>query len=744
MTKKVCLSVVLFLQISSLHAQVSGEAIKVDNPVAYCLSVLSECTAANQIKFTSKLPSDLRALNGGRQDPVTLVYNLPPVPVQASRPSDNSLLVAPNFRNECFQFDTGRDKTFCTEKQLTFIPVDPLAKQVLSQQMTGVDIRILKPLMVLGSKDALHNRVQKDRDTALILMGWYLFLTLIAFAQISTRRNQVASLALACLGFTIFARTIVTSAFSFADLTLISPDWDRKIDLITICCIGIFALEFYGQLIGKRLHVARRIYQVFGLVIVLSILGVQNINHALYNLRFAQLFGIVGLILVSIQIVLVSRTLSSRERFVLLIGITIGASGFIVDLITSILQIRVMSVFPYSFAFESLCQFVLIALRNDSAHLEAQNFQIEQVKTQKLLVESLKVSESELEKKVAQRTADLMSAKQSAEQALSDLQAAQKQLIQAEKMASLGLLVGNVAHEINTPIGAVKSSGALIADTLKPTLIDMPRLFQSLDSFQSELFIQLITSTHTSSHALTMREERALTKQVTIQLEQVGVKEAKQKAKLLMRFRAHETAMEYVPLFNHPQSDFIVEVASGIANVINSTSNINEAVERVSRIVYALKTLSGDDVVRAPIVAPLQLDMEKAIAKYQNQMDSVELLKNYQPEMLPIHADHDAMEQLCTHLIVNALQAMRYSGSLTLSLRCIDNYAEIKISDTGGGIADDIKDRIFEPFFTTLTSGEGSGMGLAIVKRIVEQHQGMVNFSTELGLGTTFTVLLPL
>jgi signal transduction histidine kinase len=72
-----------------------------------------------------------------------------------------------------------------------------------------------------------------------------------------------------------------------------------------------------------------------------------------------------------------------------------------------------------------------------------------------------------------------------------------------------------------------------------------------------------------------------------------------------------------------------------------------------------------------------------------------------------------------------------------------DKHAVIKVTDTGSGIAPEIKDRIFEPFFTTRTSGEGSGMGLAIVKRIVEQHQGSIAIETEVGVGTTITVRLP-
>jgi signal transduction histidine kinase len=140
--------------------------------------------------------------------------------------------------------------------------------------------------------------------------------------------------------------------------------------------------------------------------------------------------------------------------------------------------------------------------------------------------------------------------------------------------------------------------------------------------------------------------------------------------------------------------------------------------------------------------------MDKALTKDQGQMHNVELVKHYQPDMPAIHADHDAMEQLCIHLVMNALQATNYSGKLTVELNTTQHnntpHAEIRITDNGSGIAPEIKDRIFEPFFTTRTSGEGSGMGLAIVKRIVEQHKGTIEVQTEVGTGTTVTVALPL
>jgi signal transduction histidine kinase len=234
-----------------------------------------------------------------------------------------------------------------------------------------------------------------------------------------------------------------------------------------------------------------------------------------------------------------------------------------------------------------------------------------------------------------------------------------------------------------------------------------------------------------------------LVKTTTAQLQEAGVEDANRKAKLLVKFRAHERATDYLPLLTHPKSDFILEAVSNIGNIVSGTHNINQAVEKVSRVVYALKALSGDDIARAVTQAPLQPDMDKALAKYQNQMHGVELVTNFQTDMPPIHADHDAMEQLCIHLVMNALQAMNYEGKLSVGLSAENNQAIISVTDTGTGIADDIKHRIFEPFFTTRTSGEGSGMGLAIVKRIVEQHQGTIDVQTEVGVGSTLTISLP-
>jgi signal transduction histidine kinase len=712
----------------------------------------------------------LRALNGGTQDPVTLVYKLPTFPTTASDPTRYAILITAASRNYCLRSDADTAIT-CTHFQLTTVPIPALAQSIVVQQIDSISSWQLQQKMTFGSIDALQKSTESKRHFLFFLVGWYAFLTLITLAQLTTRRNQIASLALAVFSASMLLRTIATSANGFGHIPLINPFWDRCLDLLTICMIAISATEFYGQLIGPRLLALRRVYQACCLLVAVSIVLVQSPAHDYFNVRAAQLCVFAGLLLMMVQVIIATKIISVRERWVLIIGASAAVGGAAFDLGFALLDKGMPNLLGYTFAFESLCQFVLLALRNDNAHLEAQRLQKEQLDTQAKLVRALGQSERELEEKVALRTAELESAnsqilsayntadalrikaesakaqaetaQQQTAQALAELKATQTQLIAAEKMASLGLLVSNVAHEINTPIGAVKSSGALIADTLESTLAEMPKLFSLLEDAPRGLFIQLVLGNKGSAQLMNMREERALTKQLAAQLDAAELDDVNRKARLLMKLRAHQNPLDYLPLLQHPDSDFILEVASNIADVVNSTHNINHAVERVSRVVYALKALSGDDVLRAPIVASLQTDLNMALAKYASQMQNVELVQDYQPDMRPIYADHDAMEQLCIHLVMNALQAMNYTGKLSVGLRAENNHAIITVADTGSGIADDIKDRIFEPFFTTRTSGEGSGMGLAIVKRIVEQHQGAIEVQTEVGTGTTLTVTLP-
>ena len=118
------------------------------------------------------------------------------------------------------------------------------------------------------------------------------------------------------------------------------------------------------------------------------------------------------------------------------------------------------------------------------------------------------------------------------------------------------------------------------------------------------------------------------------------------------------------------------------------------------------------------------------------------MIRHYEP-LEPVLCYPDELSQVWTNLLHNAMQAMEYKGTLTITVRKQDEQAIISITDTGPGIPDEIKEKIFDPFFTTKAAGEGSGLGLDIVRKIIEKHQGQISFESKPGK-TTFHVVLPI
>jgi signal transduction histidine kinase len=272
---------------------------------------------------------------------------------------------------------------------------------------------------------------------------------------------------------------------------------------------------------------------------------------------------------------------------------------------------------------------------------------------------TLQLAESAKERAVAaQRQAELQRheaeiARQQATQALSDLQESQNKLVAAEKMASLGLLVSNVAHEINTPISAVRSSSVTVADSMRTTLQHLPRLLDAISREHRTLFLNLISQIPDNTQPLPTREERQITKQVTTFLDQAGIEGASRKARLIVKLRAHAQVKDYLPLLLHPDCELIFSVANGVADVLNGSHNIHTASTKISRIVGSLKELSGNDRTLAMFENPLYKIMENAIATLESKLLDVDVVRNYQ-DMPPLRCDQESMLQAFSHLLVRA------------------------------------------------------------------------------------------
>jgi urea ABC transporter urea binding protein len=326
---------------------------------------------------------------------------------------------------------------------------------------------------------------------------------------------------------------------------------------------------------------------------------------------------------------------------------------------------------------------------------------------------------------------------------IDQLQQTQLQLVQSEKMAALGQLVAGIAHEINTPLGAIRSSAGNVTKFLSQTLGELPTLFQSFTLEQSQDFLALLQRALQKTATISAKEERQFKRALIRQLEAEAIENAASLADTLVDMGIYGEIEAILPLLKRPDGPYLLDIAYKLSGLQRGIQTINTATDRASKVVFALKTYARYDPLEAMTRANLIEGIETVLTLYHNQLKKgVELIRTY-AELPLILCYPDELNQVWTNLIHNALQAMNNQGTLTIEVAHLDRQVQIKITDSGQGIPEEVKPRIFEPFFTTKPPGEGSGLGLDIVKKIIDKHSGSITVESQPGC-TTFSVTLPI
>lgn len=336
-----------------------------------------------------------------------------------------------------------------------------------------------------------------------------------------------------------------------------------------------------------------------------------------------------------------------------------------------------------------------------------------------------------------------LTALKAAEAALEELRAAQSRLVLSEKLAALGQLVAGIAHQLNTPLGAMASSSSVMAKELTKSFMPFVKDYAALDPRERALAEELFLVASRIGAILDPREERRRRREIAGVFSEAGLEEAETLAADLAPILDGEGARRALPLIGLPEGRRLLESVQALTTAMSAGSIIASSVEKASRLVRTLKLYSGQGAdAEVPVRMDLRGELRSLLAIYGTR---------YGPGIdVAFSSDGDCevmgrsgeLVQVFVNLLDNACQAMGLHGRLSVAAARHGDRVLVTVSDSGPGIDDAVKPRIFEPFFTTRKGGEGTGLGLDIARRIVERHAGSISFASEPGK-TVFTVDLP-
>lgn len=358
------------------------------------------------------------------------------------------------------------------------------------------------------------------------------------------------------------------------------------------------------------------------------------------------------------------------------------------------------------------------------------------------------ITELKLAEQQAKEAGDALAAKnEELELAMETLKKTQNKLVFSEKMAALGGMIGGIAHEINTPLGAINASASNIQGVVKAINDDLPWVMSNCSREELDWLFGLFSKSPGRSTAVFTKEERQQKREIAAKLELWGVDGASQIAELLVSMGVGAGVEAMRPVLSGPNALRLLSLAKVILSLNRNASNIEVAVDRVSTIVKALKRYihrdANNDFVASDLTETIRTVLVLSSNVAKNTKTRIET--RFEPIKL-VECHQDEICQVWTNILDNALQAMATLDSehfIEISVLDKGAFVQVVIRDNGPGIPRAIQDRIFEPFFTTKKAGIGTGMGLDISKQIIERHGGKIYFLSEAGKGTQFFVELP-
>jgi len=462
---------------------------------------------------------------------------------------------------------------------------------------------------------------------------------------------------------------------------------------LTRICFGYSLLWFAGNFLRFKQNVKKLFYKFYQFLYVLYSLPflatLYGFTHIAYNLITIALF-ITSLTLILLVAILYTKGFNPAKFFIMGWGLFL-----IAILITISLNYGWV---PYNYftanitVYSALIELILfsVALADQINFYRRQNTE-SQLAALAIAKENERLITEQnifLENKVKDRTQELIQTNQNLSVTIDNLKSAQIQLVETEKMASLGLLTAGVAHEINNPINFVGAN-------VSPLRLDMDELIELLGKFE-------IAANNPDNPELLTEAQNF-----------------KQKI----------------------DSDFLKEEIHTLLN------GIEDGASRTAEIVQSLRTFSRID---EPALTPTNINTAilNTLVILRSAIPYYIEIKPILNTLEPLNCYTGKINQALLNLINNSIQAIQakkeyHNESITIYTHDFPDHITIEIMDTGIGMSNEVRQRIFEPFFTTKNVGEGTGLGLSIVFGIIEKHNGTIQVQSSPNIGSKFTVTLP-
>ena len=542
--------------------------------------------------------------------------------------------------------------------------------------------------------EALNETLNVQTLVAGIFMGVMLVMLLYNLFIFSATRDRNYLLYI----FYIFFLTLAQSTLAGYEFRYLWPDnfWvNRYAVVITSSLSAIAGLLFTMQFLQTSVNTIRfhRIMQaLIAIYVVGMLICIFTTNLSIcYDILNYNGVAVVLIVLIT-SVYLVYKGYRPAKFYI------IAWAFFLISFL--ILILRNLGYLPYNdfttysiyvgSSFEVALLAIALAdkinnLRKEKEHSQAESLRNLQ-ENEKLIINQNAL----LEQKVNARTEELLKTNENLNSAMDELKDAQIQLVDAEKMASLGQLTAGIAHEINNPINFVKSN-------IGPLQMDIDDLISIIDAYQP--------------------------------VHEIPVDEIPDKLKEVKRLK-DKIDIDYLK-----------------NEVENLVSGIRDGAERTVEIVKGLRTFSRLDEGEIKTVNIYE-GLDSTIVLLRNMLnENIIIEKDYQADGV-IECFPGKLNQVFMNIIGNAIHAIKLKGDRTeknyirIFSTVVDGMLELHIKDTGVGMPDEVRRKIFDPFFTTKEVGEGTGLGLSIVYKIIFMHFGKIDVQSSPGNGAEFIISL--